>query len=83
MTLIADVFPKLPSPKKVIRLMSVKSRLKGLFHKKHGKRAQNLEIRITLPLPYLFIPVNIIQLERAYLSAVESLKTVCLHIDQQ
>ena len=42
MTLIADVFPKLPSPKMVIRQMSIKSRFRGLFHNKHGKRAQRL-----------------------------------------
>ena len=42
MTLIADVFPKLPSPKLVVREMSVKSRFRGLFHNKHGKRAQRL-----------------------------------------
>ena len=40
--LIADVFPKLPSPKKVIRKMPLKSRFRGLFSNKHGKRAQRL-----------------------------------------
>ena len=42
MTVIADVFPKLPSPKKVIRKVSVKSRFRGPYDKKHGKRAQTL-----------------------------------------
>ena len=42
MTLIVDVSPKLPFPKKVIRSIFVKSRLKGLFHKKYGKGAQRL-----------------------------------------
>ena len=42
MTLIADVFPQLPSPKKVIRWMSVKSRFRGQFQNKHDKRAQRL-----------------------------------------
>ena len=42
MTLIADVFPKLPSPKKGIALMSEKSRFRMPFHKQHGKRAQTL-----------------------------------------
>ena len=42
MTLIAHVFPQLPSPKKVIRWMSVKSRFRGQFQNKHGKRAQRL-----------------------------------------
>ena len=39
---IADVFPKLPSAKKVIRSMPLKSRFRGLFSNKHGKRAQRL-----------------------------------------
>ena len=42
MTLIADVFPKLETAKKVIRYMSENSRLRGHLHKKHGKRAQRL-----------------------------------------
>ena len=42
MTLIADVFPKLPSPKKVIKWMPVKSNIRGVFHNKHGKTAQRL-----------------------------------------
>ena len=42
MTLIADVVPKLPSPKKVIKQMPVKSRFGGVFHNKHGKTAQRL-----------------------------------------
>ena len=42
MTLIADLFPKLPSSKKVTRSISVKFRFRGLFHNKHGKRAKRL-----------------------------------------
>ena len=42
MTLIADVFPKLRSPKNLVRSMSKKSRFKGSFRKQHGKRAQKL-----------------------------------------
>ena len=42
MTLIADVFPKLLSPKKVIRQMSVKFCFRGQFHNKHSKRTQRL-----------------------------------------
>ena len=41
-TLIADVFPELPSRKKVIGKMSEKSRFRIPFHKQHGKRAQTL-----------------------------------------
>ena len=42
MTLIADVFPKLRSPKNLVRSMSKKSHFKGSFRKQHGKRAQKL-----------------------------------------
>ena len=42
MTLIAEVFPKLRTPKNMVTSMSKKSRFKGSFGKKHGKRAQTL-----------------------------------------
>ena len=42
MTLIADLFPKLCTPKNVVRYMSKKSRFKGPFERQHGKRVQTL-----------------------------------------
>ena len=42
MTVIALVFPKLCTPKNVVRSTSKKSRLRGCFEKQHGKRAQTL-----------------------------------------
>ena len=42
MTLIGDVYPILRTSKKAIKSMSEKSRLRGPFHKQHGKRAQTL-----------------------------------------
>ena len=42
MTLIADLFPKLRTPKNVVRYMSKKSRFKGPFDRQHGKRVQTL-----------------------------------------
>ena len=42
MTLIAEVFPKLRSPKNKVRSMSIKSRFKGSFKKQHRKCAQTL-----------------------------------------
>ena len=42
MTLIAEVFPKLGTPKNNVRSISIKSRFKGSFKKQHGKRAQTL-----------------------------------------
>ena len=42
MTLIADLFPKLRTPKNVVRYMSKKSRFKVPFERQHGKRVQTL-----------------------------------------
>ena len=42
MTFIADLFPKLRTPKHVVRYLSKKSRFKGLFDRQHGKRVQTL-----------------------------------------
>ena len=42
MTVIADLFPKLGTPKNVARYLSKKSRFKGHFDMQHGKRVQAL-----------------------------------------
>ena len=42
MTLITDLFPKLRTPKNVVRYMSKKSRFKGPFERQPGKRVQTL-----------------------------------------
>ena len=42
MTLIADLFPILRTPKNMVRYPSKKSRFKGPFDKQHGKRIQTL-----------------------------------------
>ena len=42
MTLLADLFPQIRTPKNVVRYMSKKSRFKGPFHRQHGKRFQTL-----------------------------------------
>ena len=42
MTLIADLFPKLRTPKNFLRYMSKKSRFKGPFDRQHGQRVQAL-----------------------------------------
>ena len=42
MTPVAEVFPKLRTPKNMVTSMSKKSRFKGSFEKQHGKRAQTL-----------------------------------------
>ena len=42
MTLIADLFPKLRTPKNVVRYMSKKSRFKVPFERQHFKLVQTL-----------------------------------------
>ena len=42
MTLRADVFPKLRTPKNMVTSMPKKSRFRGSDKKKHGKQAQTL-----------------------------------------
>ena len=42
MTHRADLFPKLRTPKNVVRYMSKKSRFKVPFDRQHGKRVQTL-----------------------------------------
>ena len=42
MTLIADLFPKLRTPKKLVRYISKRSRFKEPFDRQHGKRVQTL-----------------------------------------
>ena len=42
MTLIADLFSKLRTPKNVVTYLSKKFRFKGPFDRQHGKRVQTL-----------------------------------------
>ena len=42
MTVVADLFPKLRTPKQVVRSMSKKSRFRRPFQKQHGKRVKTL-----------------------------------------
>ena len=42
MTFKAELFPKLRSPKNVVRYMSKKSRFKGTFDRQQSKRVQTL-----------------------------------------
>ena len=42
MTLIADLYPKLRTPKNGVRYMCEKSRFKEPFDRQHGKRVQAL-----------------------------------------
>ena len=42
MTLIADLFPKLRTPKNMVRYMSKKSSFKRPFDRQDGKRVQTM-----------------------------------------
>ena len=44
MTLIADVFPKLKTPKNVVKRISKKSRFRGPFRKHHVTEPNTVEI---------------------------------------
>ena len=50
---------------------------RSLPQKTLQKGPKTVEICTTLPLPCFFIPVNTIQLEKVYVSAMENIKTVC------
>ena len=42
MTVIADVFPKIPTPKNMVRSMSKRPSLRGLLEKQRGKCVETL-----------------------------------------
>ena len=75
MTLIADVFAKLWTPKNVGRLMSKKSHVRRLSDKQHGKSDQTL--LKSEPLAYLLINVKAIDFEGMPVNDMQSVKTVC------
>ena len=78
MTLIAYLFPKLHTPKNVVRYMSKKSRFKGPFDRQHGKRVQTLlqsdpQHRYHIPV----IILKVIESEKVCFSQMQSLISVC------
>ena len=78
MTLIADVFPKLQTPKNAAEKISKKSSFRGHFDKQHAKGDQTLlESEWHNLLPYLLLTVKAIELEKISLSNMQSLKNVC------
>ena len=72
MTLIADLFPKLRTPKNVIRYMSKK---KVPFDWKYGKRVQTLFP--SEPQHRYVIILKVIDLEKVCFSQKQSLISVC------
>ena len=76
MTLIAEVFPKLRTPKNMVTSMSKKSRFKRSFGKEHGKGRQKfVEICMPAPLAYLLITVKATDLQKVDVSDMQNLKT--------
>ena len=61
--------------------MSIKSRFRGVLKKTWRKGPKTVEICTTLPLPFFFIPLEIIQSEKINVSALQILKTVTSDID--
>ena len=76
MTLIADVFPKLRTPKKLVRSIPKKSRFRGSDKKQHGKRSQTLFKFEGHLFTYLLITGKSIFLQKVSVSDVQNLKTV-------
>ena len=78
MTFIADLLPKLRTPKNVVRYLSKKSRFKGPFDRQHGKRVQTLlRSEQQQLLPYLVIILKVIESEKVCFSQKKSLIRVC------
>ena len=78
MTFIADLFPKLRTPKNVVRYMSKKSRFKGPFDRQHSKRVQTLlRSEPQHSLPYLVIMLKVIESEKVCFSQMQSVLSVC------
>ena len=76
MTLIADLFPKLRTPEKVVRYMSKKSSFKGPSARQHVKRVQTLlRSGQTALLPYLLIIWKVIESQKVCFSQTQSLIT--------
>ena len=76
MTLIAEVFPKLRSPKNKDRSMSKKSRFKGTFGKQHVNAPKNwLKFHGSTNTIFL-ITVNAIDLQKVYVRDMQNLETV-------
>ena len=76
MTLIADIFPKLRTPKNMVRAMPKKSRFRGSYKKQHGKRAQTWFKFGDTSLPYLLITGKSIVLQKVSVSHIQKVKTV-------
>ena len=74
---MADLLPKLRTPKNVVRYMSKTSRFKGAFERLHGKRVQTLCNLKESTVPYLVIILKVIESEKVCFSHMQRLISVC------
>ena len=76
MTLIADVLPKLRTPKNMVRSMPKKSRFRGSYKKQYVNAPKHCSNLKDTSLPYLLITGKSIVLEKVSVSDIQNLKTV-------
>ena len=75
MTVIADVFPEIPDPKKMVRLKGV---FQGTFRKTTWEMGRNfVGISIVACLKHLLITLKVVALEKVSSSNRKIPKTVC------
>ena len=76
MTFIADIFPKLRTPKNMVRSIPKKSHFRGSYKKQHGKRAKTLFKFEGNLFPCLLITGKAIVLQKVSVSNMQNLETV-------
>ena len=74
MTVIADVFPEIPDPKKMVRLKGV---FQGTFRKTWQMGRNFVGISIVACLKHLLITLKVVALEKVSSSNRKIPKTVC------
>ena len=75
MRLIAEVFPKLQTPKSMVTSMFKKSRFKDPPESNMVNGPNIVEICMAAPLPYLLIAMNAIDFQKVSVSDMRNLKT--------
>ena len=75
MRLIAEVFPKLQTPKSMVTSMFKKSRFKDPPASNMVNGPNIVEICMAAPLPYLLIAMNAIDFQKVSVSDMRNLKT--------
>ena len=76
MTVIADVFPKLWTPKKVVRSTSKSPVSEDPLKSNMESAPKYVEVWMKAPFPYLLIARKGMNLQKAFFSDMQNLKTV-------